>query len=443
MNDNNRLDESNLFISSEGVSNNLTTGSMSVGVTLPENIIRLLTKQADLEANFIFINLRNLEQNVSLASMNSFDMLESYLRSNFPNMHPPVLANQTVGIWESFFDLISGQSFGSILAKGKILNTLVTMNVNSYDVDYEQSLESIFKEHFVYTKDNFVRKEDLSSHSAVFFKPEESEGIVNFSKMDEILNDSTGLFWRDNAPVDISYKTSNSVVTLKFINGRQVDTSSNYLNQAPEIDYNLNLMIARYIESNYKFTGLVDNPRFKPSNLIERNFKDDAIVIHEETKKEFSELILPLVKAVRKIHITDYEKELIMVGSEDDRIVYITYDCIYFSKYNIRVTVEPSLYHSTYRYHKKDSEINFNEFKQNLGDSLNVKVIYVGDDKIVHSTTLGSFILKPNNNEESFNSIEFEKNNLNDNFFLSNYVLRSILEEYKEDILKSVSEFLK
>lgn len=443
MNDNNRLDKNNLFISSEGASKWLNTGPIDISVTLPENIIRLLTKQADLEANTIFINLRNLEQNVSSASMNSFDMLESYLRCNFPNMHLPVLVNQTVGIGESFFDLISGQSFGSILAKGKILNTLVTMNVNGYDVNYEQSLESIFKEHFVYTKDNFVRKEDLSSSRLNFFRSEESEGIVNFSKADEVLNDNTGLFWWDNAPVNISYKTSDRTATLKFVNGRQVDIDSSYLSQAPEIDYNLNLMIARYIESNYKFTGLVGNPRFKPSNLIERNFKDDAIVIHEETKKEFSELILPLVKAVRKIYISDPEKELIMVGSEDNRIVYMAYNYIYFNKYNIRVTVEPSHYHSALGYYKKDVEIDFNEFKQGPGDSIKITLRDISDNKIAYSQVLAQYTLKPNDKEESFNSIEIEKNDINGNFFLSNYILRSVLEEYKEDILKSVSEFLK
>lgn len=132
-----------------------------------------------------------------------------------------------------------------------------------------------------------------------------------------------------------------------------------------------------------------------------------------------------------------------MVGSEDDRIVYIAYDCIYFSKYNIRVTVEPSCYHSTYRYHKKDSEINFNEFKQGPGDSINITLRDISDNKIAYSQVLAQYTLKPNDKEESFNSIEIEKNDINGNFFLSNYILRSVLEEYKEDILKSVSEFLK
>lgn len=443
MNDNNPSDASKLMVSSEEASKMIVTGPVSFSITLSEDIIRLLTKQADLEANNISVRLQNLQNNVSSTSMSSFTTLESYLGYNFPSMPPPRLSMPSISVEESFYDLIAGQSFGSILVKGKILNTMISVGSGTYNVDYEGSVESTFKKHFIYTKDNFARKEDLSSSRLNFFRSEESEGIVNFSKIDEVLNDNTGLFWWDNASVDISYKTSDRTVTLKFVNGRQVDINSSYLNQAPEIDYNLNLMIARYIESNYKFTGLVDNPRIEHPSVIERNFKDDATVIHEETKKEFSELILPFVKTARKIHITDSEKELILVGSEDDKIVYMSFGSIYFKKYKVRIRIEPSCYHSTFGYHEKDVEIDFNKFKQGLGDSISITVRDTSDNKITYSNMLGSFIVKPDDNEESFNSVEIQKDDLNSNFFLSNYILRCILDEYKEDILKSVSEFLK
>lgn len=413
--------------------NSCTFSNTKFHVSLSNEIIQALTKQADLEASAQMNILRNSVTMIHSNTANMAMNIEGTLRTNFPAMHIPSFPLNQPYPMECAHEFLNGTDMGSILTRGKLLSAVVS--VGGMSVDYEGSVDSMFKRHFVYTNYKDPRKQDLNNLSINYFEVTEEDNLVSFKKAEPFIEGSKECLWWDNAPVDINLRMSDKTACLSFANGRKMEVRISELKSAVEIDYNVNLMLARFIEANYKFYDLVDNPINSYDKVVYRSFLEDAKSIYEENKNELSEMAISLAKIYRK-HKSSLNKDqdLILNDEPNNRVLLLYGNHYVFEKYNIKVTLSVP---DTWQYFtkQKEDEINYDELNIEDWDHVGVNFLlhYTGD--ICYSREFCIFRVK--NTEVEAKEVP------NSNLYLSNYLVKTLLEEYKRKISLFYNGFIK